>query len=71
MTQKKLTALGIATLPARHRPYPDPVVAGLGLRIGTNRKHLVSALPGRRKEIEPGARLSPGHEPRRSARGRP
>ena len=37
MTQKKLTALGIATLPARHRPYPDHVVAGLGLRIGTNR----------------------------------
>ena len=36
MTQKKLTALGIATLPARHRPYPDHVVAGLGLRIGTN-----------------------------------
>ena len=37
MTQKKLTALGIPTLPARHRPYPDHVVAGLGLRIGTNR----------------------------------
>ena len=40
MTQKKLklTAVGIPALPARHRPYPDHLVAGLGLRVGTSRR---------------------------------
>jgi integrase len=40
MPQKKLklTALGIPALPPRHRPYPDHLVAGLGLRVGTVRR---------------------------------
>ena len=37
MKPKKLSAVSIPTLRARHDPYPDPLVPGLGLRVGKNR----------------------------------
>jgi integrase len=37
MKRKKLSAVSIPTLPPRHDPYPDPLVPGLGLRVGKNR----------------------------------
>jgi integrase len=37
MKRNKLSAISIKTLPPRHDPYPDPLVPGLGLRVGKNR----------------------------------
>src|SRR5262245_33196195 len=34
MKRKKLSAVSLPTLPARHDPYPDPLMPALGLRVG-------------------------------------
>src|SRR4051794_24512891 len=38
MSRKKLTALSLAVMSPRHASYPDHLVAGLGLRVGKNRR---------------------------------
>src|SRR3954452_11753699 len=53
MPRKKLTALSLATLPARHASYPDHIVAGLGLRVGRNHRTWVYRYRAGGKNLAP------------------